>query len=372
MRTAEFRNLIVFYLSFLFFLGFSGAIMPSYFLNQGITYVNLVIGGLLSVLPTIALMLIIRKLNSRLSWIISIITYILFIVLIIKITGPAQFWIAKVLGGGFFFFFFLPYNIAHFEMTPKENVGESSAIMFGVSPFINIIAPLFAGLISTFGANYVWIISIFIGVISLVLVSKQISFDFKIDLKKSFKEIEATRWLILTEGVWESLIFTAIPVFTLFFIKSNLDYALFASYLAATGAAANFIVGRATDKIQKRSLFLYPVTIILGITTILFIFAINNLVIWIIATGIINFMIPLFWNLSTSIVVDTVSDLKTAFPGREFLLAVGRTAGGILILLSLLVEPTPKLIFPILAIAIFIYPLIIYWNSKIRKRFTYL
>lgn len=372
MRTGKFKNLIIFYLSFLFFLSFSGAIMPTYLLNQGITYINLVFGVILSLVAPIFLILLIKKLNSRWSWILAIALYAVFIVFIIKIAGPFQFWIAKFLGGTFFFFFFLPYNIAHFQLTPKENVGESSAIMFGVSPIISVFAPILAGFTSTFGTAYVWAISIVIGAVSLLLVSRQINFDFEINLIQSLKEIVATRWLILLEGIWEALIFAAIPIFTLFFIKSNINYALFTSYLAAAGAVANFVVGKATDKIQKRSFLLYPVTFILGGTTILFMFAMENVVLWIVAAGIISFVGPLFWNLSTTIVVDSVSDLKMAMPGREFLLAVGRVLGSILVLLSLALERTPKLIFPILAAAIFAYPLTIYWNSKVKKRFTYL
>lgn len=345
--------------------------MPSYLLNQGISYFSLVLGVILSLLAPMLLILTIKKLNSRRSWIYAIITYALFIILIVKITGPFQFWIAKVMGGAFFFFFFLPYNIAHFQLTPKENIGESSAIMFGASPFINIIAPLAAGFIANVGTNYIWGISIGIGVLCLFLASRQVDFEFKIDLKKSLKEIEATRWLIFIEGIWEALVFTAIPVFTLFFIKSNLNYAIFGSYLAATGALANFALGRVTDKIKKRSFLLYPVAFILGITTILFVFAIDNTVLWIIATGIISFILPLFWNLSTAIVVDTVSDLKIAMPGREFLLAIGRTIGSVLVLASLAIEHTPRVIFLVLAIAIFAYPLVIFWNSKIKRRFTY-
>jgi MFS family permease len=346
--------------------------MPTYLLNQGITYKTLVLGGLLSLVAPMLLILLIKKLNSRRSWVYAIITYALFIILIVNITGPFQFWVAKLLGGAFFFFYFLPYNIAHFQLTPKENVGESSAIMFGVSPFINIAAPLAAGFIAGIGTNYIWAISIGIGALCLFLASRQVDFEFEINLKKSLKEIEATRWLIFIEGIWEALIFTAIPVFTLFFIKSNLSYAIFGSYLAATGALANFALGKVTDKIKRRSFLLYPITFVLGITTILFVFAIDNIVLWIIATGIISFILPLFWNLSTAIVVDTVSDLKMAMPGREFLLAVGRTVGCILVLASLLLEHTPKIIFPILATAIFVYPFVIFWNSKIKKRFTYL
>jgi len=371
MITKNFKNLLIFYLSFLLLFSFSNSIIPAHYLIQGITFKDMALGQILNFVPVILLLFFTKKLLTRNSWIIAIIAYLLFILFLVKIDSRIQFLFARFLGGTIFFYFFLPYNIAHFKFTLKEHIGSSSAIMFSLLPIIGIIAPLLAGLFTKYNVNAVWVVTFIIGIFSIALTKLQKNFKIIINLKESFKEISSTKWLILFEGIWEALIFTAIPIFTLLFIKTYLGYAIFVSYIAAIGAVANLILGKVTDKIGKRAVFLYPITIALGIITLFFPIAIKSYIPWIISVGLINLLISIFWNLSTTIVVDSVSDVTKAMPAREFLLAVGRIVGSIFVLLSIIFETQPKFVFIVLACAIFIYPLIIVWNTKIIKRYKY-
>lgn len=369
--TKEFKNLLGFYLSFLLLLNFSSSIMPAHFLIQGITFRDMALGQILNFLPVILLLYFTKSLSSRISWIISIIIYLLFILFQVKIDSNFQFLFAKFFSGGIMFYFFLPYNIAHFKATLKESVGNSSAIMFSLGPIISVIAPIFAGILTNIDINSIWIVTFIIGATSLYISTKQENFLIKIDLVKSIKEIKFTKWLLLAEGVWEALLFSSIPIFTLVFIKTYVGYAIFVSYLAAIGAIANIIFGRMTDKIKKRAIFLYPTTILLGIVTMFFPLAVSNYILWIVLVSIINLILPIFWNLSTAIVVDSVTDTDSAMPAREGILATGRIIGSTLVLLSLIYETEPKNIFIVLGASILIYPMIMFWNSKIKKYINY-
>lgn len=270
------------------------------------------------------------------------------------------------------FYFFLPYNIAHFKATHRGGVGNSSAIMFSLGPIISVLAPIFAGLLTNIDIKSVWVITFIIGAISFIISRKQDDLKININLYESIKTIKYTKWLLFVEGVWEALLFSSIPIFTLLFINSYMQYAVFASYLAALGAIANLIFGTITDKINKRAVFLYPLTVILGVVTMLFYFGINNYIFWIILVSIINLILPLYWNLSTTIVIDSVSDTTMAMPAREWMLAVGRVIGSILVFLSLVYESEPKIIFIILGLFMLLYPVIMLWNSKIKKFIHYL
>lgn len=371
MITKEFKKLLIFYFSFLILLNFSNAVIPAHFLIQGITFKDMAIGQVLNFMPVILLLFFTKQLTTKKSWLISIVVYLLFILFQIQINSKEQFFFARFLSGAILFYFFLPYNVAHFKETLKENIGHSSAIMFSLGPIISIIAPISAGLLTLIHINTVWIVTFIIGFLVLFLATKQNNFKIDVNIHESLKQIKFTKWLILTEGIWEAMLFSVIPIFTLLFINTYLGYAGFVSYLAVIGAVANLIFGKLSDKIKKRAVFLYPVTIILGITTLLFTTTINNYSTWIILVSIINLIIPIFWNLSTAIIIDSVSDTTKAMPGRELMLAVGRISGSILVFLSLIYESQPKLIFIILAVAIFIYPIIMFWNNNIKKNISY-
>ena len=127
-----------------------------------------------------------------------------------------------------------------------------------------------------------------------------------------------------------------------------------------------------TDKLQKRAIFLYPITMGLAIVTLLFPLATQDLKLWTILVTAVTFLIPLFWNLSFAIVIDSHPNLDLAIPGREIALALGRMLGLFLAFLSFSFEKTPKYIFVVLGLVMLLYPLNLFWNTKIKKTYQYL
>jgi len=163
-----------------------------------------------------------------------------------------------------------------------------------------------------------------------------------------------------------------IPIYTLYFIKTTLGYGSFLAYLSLLSVFATLLIGRLSDKLQKRIIFLYPVTITMAVVSLLFPFATQNFTLWVILSGLISFIIPLFWNFSTAIVIDTSPNLGVSIPGRELVLALGRFLGLIFVLISFLYEKEPFFIFIFLGCVILLYPIFLFWSSKIRKKYQYL
>jgi len=110
----------------------------------------------------------------------------------------------------------------------------------------------------------------------------------------------------------------------------------------------------------------------MALTTFFFLFATKNLTLWIVTISIIQFLLPLFWNVSTALVVDAHPNLRVAFPGRELVLAVGRVTGLLFASISFVFEKSPSTIFIVLGITLLLYPTVIYWNRNISKKYTYL
>lgn len=368
----KFFLLFIFFVAYLWFKTFSGAVLPVHYLNEGLSLTTMM-GGLVSVfLGQIAVLLICRKLSSRISWLLALLASILFLLLIIKINYSWQYLIASALAGTSIFFYFMFYNIAYFENTAKTKIGINSALMFSMATMIGLTAPLLAGFLGQISFNLIWIISIVFFLPALILVFYQQDFAISYSIKAAISEIRATRVFIFLEGIWEALVFGIIPIYTLYFIKTPLGYGTFAAYLSLVGIVANLTLGKLTDRLQKRVVFLYPLTIILAFVTISFAFFSNSLTAWLILTAIISFLLPLFWNITTAMVVDSHSNLRLAIPGREIVLAVGRFAGLLLTFLSFLLEKTPQYIFLILGGILLLYPLILWWRTKVSREFNYL
>jgi MFS family permease len=320
----------------------------------------------------ILLLITLTTFTAKTSWRLALISSLVYILLSISIYNSFQFYVASFINGFALFFFFIFYNIAHFKHSPQEKRGYSSALMFIVPSLIGIIAPLLAGYIAQVNLALLWIISLVSFFISFYLVRLQENFQISYKVKAAIKEIKATRVFIFVEGVWEAMVFGVIPVYTLYFIKTPLKYGIFLSYLALVSIIANFTLGKITDRLQRRTIFLYPLTIIMACTTILFVTVKSNLASWIILTGVIQFLLPLFWNISTAMVIDKHTNLKCAIPGRELLLATGRILGLSIAFISFTIEKSPHYIFIVLGLILFLYPIILFWNTKVSKTYSYL
>lgn len=109
----------------------------------------------------------------------------------------------------------------------------------------------------------------------------------------------------------------------------------------------------------------------LAILTIALSYSLSSIYAWIAITGLIQFLIPIFWNITTSFIVDKHSNLEIAIPGREILLAVGRMLGLGITYLGFqynYVQPT----FMVLALVILLLPTALFWNTTIKKKYIYL
>jgi hypothetical protein len=372
MFRKPFFLLLIFYGSYSWFTAFSRSVLPSYFLGKNLNFEQIIFGTLLALFGQLFALFVFRRLTSKISWRAALISAVTYIILIMSFSNIYQYYLASFINGMALFFFYVFYNIAHVEHTPKENRGHSSAIMFAVPSAISIIAPLAAGFFTQINIVLLWTFSIVSFAIAIFLVNFQKNFEVEYDIRSAIKEIKPTRIFIFIEGIWEALTMGLIPVYTLFFIKTPLNYGIFISYLGIISIIANLTLGKITDRLQRRIIFLYPLTTVMGILTILFIFVKTNIFIWILLTGLIQFLLPIFWSLTFTMVVDTHTNLRLAIPGREIFLATSRALGILMVFLSFKYEKSPNLIFIFLGVTILMFPVLLFWKSKIAKHHNYL
>ncbi len=368
-----FLRLIIFFSAFLWLNSFLRTIVPPHVFSQGIGFKEMTIGLLVAFFGQILLFFLLNKnVSSKLAWFFGTASLLLSVVLVINVKSPSQYYLSAFFNGLNLYLFFIFYNIAHFEATPRDKTGISSGLMFAIGPVIGIIAPLIAAFLGAINIWFGWGISLISLMILFVLIKLQKDFSISYSILDSIKEIASTRIFIFLEGIWEAVVFGLIPIYTLFFFKTTLEYGTFLAYLSLLSAIATLSIGRLSDRLQKRIIFLYPVTISLAVVTFAFMFASQNINIWIVLSGIVSLLLPIFLNISTAMVVDMSPNLRVSIPGRELVLASGRFLGLTLVLLSFMYEQRPFFIFPVLGSAMFLYPIFLFWSSKIRKKYRYL
>jgi len=371
-RRQQFFSLLIFYSACLWFRFFTTSVLPPYYLNHGLGLKQLVFAVMIAYFTSVILSIVLKTIHSHISWYLTFLFYALFILTIINLSSFWHFYLAHFFIGLIIIFFWIPYNIIHYQLTPRHRTGSSSAILFSIISILSLIAPLVSGFLASYSYNYIWIGSVIFILPPIYLIRFQPNILIKNDLIAGLKEIRSTRIFMFIQGVWEAMIMSIIPVFSLFFIKSPAKYGIFLAYLALVSIFANLSLGRLTDKLQKRTIFLYPLTLGLSLVTFLFPLAINHLFWWLVVTGVIQFILPLFWNTSTAIVADAHKDIEKAFTTREFVLNIARFLGISLVYINFLYQPRPTYIFYFLGSVMLFYPLILFYRTKISKKYSYL
>lgn len=243
-------------------------------------------------------------------------------------------YVFAILRGFVLIFFYLGYNINIFSLIKKEDSAFSAGIYYSIFYILGIILPALAGFIAeSFGIKKVFIV----GAILLVLPAyfatriKNIRIDYKInDAVKSLKKVNI---LIFIEGIWESVPYMAIGLYTLYFLQTPMKYGLFFSYLSFVGVIATLIFTKISDKLKKRTIFIYPLSVLLGIFT-LFLFFAHDFQTWAILTGILGFLSVLTFPFMITVVLDKQRTVAEGMISRELFLNLGRVLGSIFLSLA--------------------------------------
>lgn len=370
MNNQKFKSLIILYAAYAWFGRVSSSIIPAYLLGRGITVDQMFLANALQFLPMLFVLLFIRIPSAKQSWRLAIVSALLAVLSIVNVRYSFQVYLTYIFGGISLALFFVYYNVGHFLYTPKDKTGVSGGVMYAVSPAISIFAPLLAGSLAVTNINNLWIICLLSFGLAYTLTFWQSDFKITYNIRESLNSIRAVRVPIILEGIWESVLFAFIPLTTLRFITNPSTYGQYLAYLSLVGTVAGLLLGHFSDKFGKRSFLLTPIALILSILTIFLIWGSKSLPLWILVTSAIQFMIPIFWNITTALMVDQNLDLKVAFPAREIVLAFGRLLG-LAFTYVCIINSQANFLLIVLALVILALPLYLYYQSRITKQFAY-
>ncbi len=363
-RRHQFFNLLIFYSAFLWFRIFSSSVLGPYFLEQAVSLKQMILGNAWFFLTGSLWLVIIKTYSSRTAWWQAIVLSIIAILVVVRVDNLWQYyWYCILLGLGNVLFF-IPYNISHFRLTPSHRTSFSAGIMFSIFPVIAFVAPLLAGRLAEMSYLYIWYGSILFFFVAIFLVKFQSRFEYRFNFRQDLAYLKPTWLIVVLQGLWEPIVFGVIPVFTLNFITTPLAFGTYFSYLGLVAILANLFLGRLSDKLNRRLRFLIPTTILMGLGTMFLPWAANGLILWLVITGIIEFLAPLFWNFSTAYFVDRQPDHVRSMPAREWILSVSRMIGFLLVFFNFYFQIKPTIIFYFLGGVMLLYPLVLIYNTR--------
>lgn len=307
-------------------------------------------------------------LSSRKSWGIAAIANFLCLAAVIPYVHSSQLFIMAGLAGLALVYFFVPYNIAFFESSDRTRTAGRSALLFSIPPIIGVAAPVVAGYLISISVWHLWISS-FVSLLLVLWISRHsVAFSLPMNSLKSFSATTRLHPVIFLEGFWEALVITVLPVLSLFYFPKPASYGLYLSYLSIIAAGANLLLGRLSDRIHRRRSILLPISFILLVSTVSLTVGVQSLPMFVLITSVIQFFLPVFWNITTAIFVDSYKTLRQAFPGRELVLATGRLFGILLSYMLYRVNGNTTYIFLALGMSMALFFISVYRLGTVRQR----
>jgi MFS family permease len=347
----------------------SWGFLPIWFLQNGFQYREIIIYFLIRAAVPSVILFFRQQFTTAKNLILAFGADILLMLIVFRFFGHFQIYLAAVFSGVTVVYFYMIYNVLFFENTPKDKRATSSGIYNLAAPIIGIVIPVIAGYISAkFGFAYLFLSSIVVIFGCLVMIRILPKISFQSDLKSILPRNEVIRVPLILEGVKESVPLTAIAVFTLIYIKQPIPYGIFLSYLAIVAVVAALLMGLLSDRLKKRTLFLYPAVILTGISIILLGFS-RDLNSWAIFSGIFSFTSTIASSFLTTMVLDKSSSVQEGMINQEFLKGIGRLTGSFICLIPLLIGQTPQTAMILIGLVYLSLPFIVN-RKKVYNNFT--
>ena len=315
---------------------FGWTLSSFYFVKSGYSYIDIALYFALSFMVSlVAIMAMKHSRSDKLMRTGLILKMAIFIITAYIYVKPLLF-ISGMLWGMMSIFYWVPMNIHFFKFRKEGKNASHTGLFFVMWPILGAILPAIAGIAAEkYGISFVFFSAAALMIPAIILSwgmkqSEALYFDFK----KFTENTKGVKTILFLQGIWEGIDWLAVPLVTLSFVSGAVDFGAFYSYLGFFGIAAFFIAGKASDKMKRRAIFLYPVTIAMALSTILSGLA-TTFFAWGAFRGAVSFLVNLFSPFALTVVVDTSKNIEDSMISREFFLNFGRALGSMIVVLML-------------------------------------
>ncbi|RMF06536.1 MFS transporter [Candidatus Woesearchaeota archaeon] len=345
---------------------FGWSLFPVYILSLGFSVNDFMWFYALVFLSATLSLLLVREEETRWVLVKGMLIRFAMLVLVFHFFWKWQLWIVAVAYGLFWSLFWIAYNLRYFELSSVSGTAFASALNSAISPLVSVAVPLVTGVLTvSLGYSSSLMVSAFFLFLAVLAFRKVPRRKISYDLSKSLGSVSSIWPAILVEGIWQVSFYVVMPVVTLSYLKSAISYGAFLSYVGLLGVFASFILSRLSDKYKNRSVFLYPLALLMAAFTAISSLS-NSVFSWVLLVGLFNLFRAMVSPLMMAVAVDVSKNLEDVMFAREFLFMVGRLIGMSIVLASIYIFNNINLsLFFIGSLAMF-YPFLVF-RSGIYK-----
>lgn len=315
---------------------FGWTLSSLYFVKIGYTFMDVALYFALSFITSVLVIIAAKQFRSDRSMQIGIIFKILlFFAAVYAFVKPLIFAVA-IIQGIVMVSYGVTMNVRFFKFRGEGKNASHSGLFFILWPVFGALLPALAGLSAEkYGMAFVFFVGVLLLVPALAISlwlkkSDMIPSDFKAFVKNT----KGLKTIVFIQGIWEGIDWVVVPLVTLTFVSNEFEFGAFYSYLGVFGIAAFFALGRMSDRMKKRAVFIYPITIAIAVFTILGGLS-STFIAWGIYRGFVSFLLSLFSPFSMTLIVDLTKNMGDSMISRGFFLNFGRALGAAIVALML-------------------------------------
>jgi len=355
IKNTPYLKILLFFVSFVWFLRFSGTVLPVYFIKSGLTFPQISFGITLSIAGQLLGVVLLARLKiiNRHAWYVALCLYIVTFCLYVITPFSGFYFTAAFLSGIGSIFFYGPYGLSMFSVLPREKTGSGSAMFFNLLVIVGIIAPIFSAVVAGWSMYALLVLSICFGIVAGFFSHLPTPVRVDFSLRESLAEVHNLRLPIFLHGIHESMGYI-IPLFTLTLLPEFLEFGSFGTAMAIIGVVVSHFVGRFSDKLKTKKKFVVWCAFALAGVTALYALPIfkTGIVLWTILNILNNLIDQIYDQTSVAFILDQSTSLVKSIFGRELYMNSGRLAGMLIAFLGFLFPPFLPYAIIIFALAI--------------------
>jgi hypothetical protein len=337
--------------------------MALYLVGRGFELDQLMLATTLAFALPVLLIGVMRSARAKISFSMAFVAKICAYLIALFWLSPGTMKFIYISNALVLVFFWIPYNLEFFSFTTEKTRAYSGSVAIAIYPLVGLSIPTLAGYVwhsRGFAANMWLSLSILSGTIIYMWLNKAIKFRrFDYRIRDSIRSLKRYRTLFFLQGLWEAASFIGVPLLTLIFVRTELKLGLFLSYLGALSVVSTIMLARFSDRRGSRTAFLYPAVIVTGAATMSLYFA-GTFFWWVLAAGVLNFAGVLTTPFLIAVALDSQVSGINMWAGREMLLNLGRSVGGLVLLLAYRYVENPRLAFVVLGAGLLLYAAVLH------------
>jgi hypothetical protein len=295
------------------------------------SFEQIIVGYLLFFFTPLPFLFFLRRINTTVFLVMGFAVRAACLAIYIARPSYAAMLMYYVVSGTIILLFWVPYNIRYFTLSSRDNRATLAARLTIVGPILNNFVPLTSALvIAKLGIPYLLAGGVALAVLLIFSAARLPRYELSYNFADVMNDARGLRFLKFVQGVWESGNMI-VPLYGLTFLRGELQYGTYLSYLGLVGVAGALIVTRFSDRQRKRLKFFFPFVSALSLLTVSLASA-GTFARWTVLSGMVAIASTMTYPFLFAIVLDRIEDKAAGMIAREFLLNAGRVAGYAVIL----------------------------------------